>query len=256
MSDVQGVADRVVVVVGGTGVIGRALCTGFADAGAVVVPTSRNEARVARAVEEVRARGAHSLERTTDVTSETDLRDLCDAVVSEFGRVDVLVNSAGIHLRKPALETSLDEWREIMTVNLEGPFLACRVFGAAMVEAGAGRIINIGSMGSMVGLSEASAYTASKGGLLQLTRALAVEWAASGVTVNALLPGFFVTELNKDLIAPGTPRRRRIEERTPAGRVGEVGELVGAALFLSSESAGFVTGAAIPVDGGFLAAGI
>ena len=146
--------------------------------------------------------------------------------------------------------------RQVLEVNLTGPFLACKVVGQAMLAQGEGRIINICSMAAHVGLQETAAYGASKGGLLALTRALAREWAGGGVTVNSISPGFFLTEMNAELIAEGTERRRRIEERTPAGRVGQPDELVGAAVFLASDAARFVTGVDLPVDGGFLVGGI
>jgi NAD(P)-dependent dehydrogenase (short-subunit alcohol dehydrogenase family) len=150
----------------------------------------------------------------------------------------------------------VQEWRRVLDVNLTGPFLACKVIGAAMLDQGDGRIVNLCSMAAHVGLQETAAYGASKGGLLALTRSLAREWAGRGVTVNSVSPGFFLTEMNAELIAEGTERRRRIDERTPAGRVGQPSELVGAVLFLASDAARFVTGVDLPVDGGFLAGGI
>jgi 2-dehydro-3-deoxy-D-gluconate 5-dehydrogenase len=250
------VDDKVAVVVGGTGGLGGAIAGGLAAADATVVPTGRDPARVEAAAEAVRAAGRPSLAHPADTTVETELRDLRDHVLGAFGRVDVLVNAAGTHLRRPAEATGVQEWRRVLDVNLTGPFLACKVIGAAMLDQGDGRIVNLCSMAAHVGLQETAAYGASKGGLLALTRSLAREWAGRGVTVNSVSPGFFLTEMNAELIAEGTERRRRIDERTPAGRVGQPSELVGAVLFLASDAARFVTGVDLPVDGGFLAGGI
>jgi 2-deoxy-D-gluconate 3-dehydrogenase len=224
MADGQVRVDgKVAVVVGGTGGLGGAIAGGLAGAGATVVPTGRDPAGV---------------------------------VAAAFGRVDVLVNAAGTHLRRPTVATGLREWRRVLEVNLTGPFLACKVIGETMLDQGDGRIVNVCSMAAHVGLEETAAYGASKGGLLSLTRSLAREWAGRGVTVNSISPGFFLTEMNAELIADGTERRRRIDERTPAGRVGQPAELAGAVVFLASDAARFVTGVDLPVDGGFLAGGI
>jgi NAD(P)-dependent dehydrogenase (short-subunit alcohol dehydrogenase family) len=257
MTDGHGqVAGKVAVVIGGTGGLGGAIAGGLAGAGATVVPTGRDPAKVAAATRALRDLGRPTLDHPADTTVEAELRDLRDHVVAAFGRVDVLVNAAGTHLRRPSVETDEREWRQVLEVNLAGPFLACKVVGQAMLAQGEGRIINICSMAAHVGLQETAAYGASKGGLLALTRALAREWAGGGVTVNSISPGFFLTEMNAELIAEGTERRRRIEERTPAGRVGQPDELIGAAVFLASDAARFVTGVDLPVDGGFLVGGI
>jgi NAD(P)-dependent dehydrogenase (short-subunit alcohol dehydrogenase family) len=248
---------KVAVVVGGTGGLGGAIAGGLARAGAAaVVPTGRDPERVKQAVAAVHALGARSLAQPTDTTDERALGALLGRVEDAFERVDVLVNAAGITRREPTVATSGGDFRAIVETNLTGVFLACKVFGAAMLAAGGGRIVNLASMAAHLGLHQTAAYGASKGGVLALSRALAREWAAGGVTVNTVSPGFFVTELNAELIAEGTERRRRIEERTPAGRVGRPDELVGAVVFLASDSAGFVTGIDLPVDGGFLAGGI
>lgn len=257
MADGQVRVDgKVAVVVGGTGGLGGAIASGLAGAGATVVPTGRDPARVEAAAQAVRAAGGQTLAHPADTTVEAELRALRDHVVAAFGRVDVLVNAAGTHLRRPTVATGLREWRRVLEVNLTGPFLACKVIGETMLDQGDGRIVNVCSMAAHVGLEETAAYGASKGGLLSLTRSLAREWADRGVTVNSISPGFFLTEMNAELIADGTERRRRIDERTPAGRVGQPAELAGAVVFLASDAARFVTGVDLPVDGGFLAGGI
>ena len=250
------VDGKVAVVIGGTGGLGGAIAGGLAAAGATVVPTGRDPARVEAATKALRDLGRPTLAHPVDTTVEEQLRDLRDHVLDAFGRVDVLVNAAGTHLRRATVDTRLPEWRRVLEVNLTGPFLACKVLGQAMLAQGDGRIVNVCSMAAHVGLHETAAYGASKGGLLALTRSLAREWAGRGVTVNSVSPGFFLTEMNAELIAEGTERRRRIDERTPAGRVGRPEELVGAVTFLASDAARFVTGIDLPVDGGFLTGGI
>jgi 2-dehydro-3-deoxy-D-gluconate 5-dehydrogenase len=257
MADGQVRVDgKVAVVVGGTGGLGGAVAGGLAAAGATVVPTGRDPDRVDAAAKALRDQGRATLAHPVDTTVEEQLRDLRDHVLDAFGRLDVLVNAAGTHLRRATVETRLPQWQRVLEVNLTGPFLACKVIGQAMLAQGDGRIVNVCSMAAHVGLDQTAAYGASKGGLLALTRSLAREWAGSGVTVNSVSPGFFLTEMNAELIAEGTERRRRIDERTPAGRVGRPEELVGAVTFLASDAARFVTGIDLPVDGGFLAGGI
>jgi 2-deoxy-D-gluconate 3-dehydrogenase len=257
MADGQVRVDgKVAVVVGGTGGLGGAIADGLAAAGATVVPTSRDPARVEAATKALRDLGRPTLAHPVDTTVEEQLRDLRDHVLDAFGRLDVLVNAAGTHLRRATVETRLPQWQRVLEVNLTGPFLACKVIGQAMLAQGDGRIVNVCSMAAHVGLDQTAAYGASKGGLLALTRSLAREWAGRGVTVNSVSPGFFLTEMNAELIAEGTDRRRRIDERTPAGRVGRPEELVGAVTFLASDAARFVTGIDLAVDGGFLAGGI
>jgi 2-deoxy-D-gluconate 3-dehydrogenase len=257
MTDGQVRVDgKVAVVVGGTGGLGGAIAGGLAAAGATVVPTGRDPARVEAAAKALRDQGRTALAHPVDTTVEDQLRELRDHVLDAFGRLDVLVNAAGTHLRRATVETRLPQWQRVLEVNLTGPFLACKVVGQAMLAQGDGRIVNVCSMAAHVGLDQTAAYGASKGGLLALTRSLAREWAGRGVTVNSVSPGFFLTEMNAELIAEGTGRRRRIDERTPAGRVGRPEELVGAVTFLASDAARFVTGIDLPVDGGFLAGGI
>jgi NAD(P)-dependent dehydrogenase (short-subunit alcohol dehydrogenase family) len=249
--------EKVAVIIGGTGGIGAALADGLAAAGGTVVPTSRNAERVQKAVQRMKdSTGVTIPAVTVDATDEASLQHLAHTVTDRFERIDILINASGRTLRKSAFDTTADEWNAVLEANLSAPFLASKVLGKRMAENGGGRIVNIASMGSFVGLSGVSAYCASKGGLAQLTRSLAQEWAPLGITVNAIAPGFFETDLNREVIAPGTERRRKIEERTPMGRIGNLDELVGAVLYLVSDAAVFVTGTILPIDGGFLVSGI
>jgi NAD(P)-dependent dehydrogenase (short-subunit alcohol dehydrogenase family) len=246
---------KTAVVIGGSSGIGRALALGLAEAGADVIPSARRAPEVAAVASEIQRLDRRSLAVTCDVTSESSLRLLLQQAVNAFGKVDILVNSAGIARRSPTLALNDQDWDAILDINLKGVLHTCKTFGRHMVERHYGRIINIASLSSFVGLFEVAAYAASKGGVLSLTRSLAVEWAPHGVCVNAIMPGVFRTALNQKLL-DGTPRGQEFLLRTPMRRFGQVEELVGAAIFLASDSAGFVTGATIPVDGGFLASGV
>jgi len=242
-------------VVGGTSGIGRALAYGLADAGADVVATGRRQELVDEVAAEIEKRGRRSLRVAADVTDRASLEKLLNACVSAFGRVHILVNCAGKTKRVPTLDMTEEQWNDIIETNLTGTLRACQVFGRHMVAERYGRIINIGSLASFVGLHEVAAYTASKSGVAGLTRALAVEWAPHGVCVNAIAPGVFRTELNQKLL-DGTDRGRELLARTPMKRWGKVEELAGAAVFLASDAASFVTGEVLTVDGGFLASGV
>lgn len=246
---------RTAVVIGATSGIGRAIAIGLAEAGADVVPTGRREKLARETADEIVGRGRRSLAMTADVSNEDSLQALADAAIRKFGKVDILVNAAGRTTRRPTLEVSDAEWNEILDTNLTGMLRACRVFGRHMIERGYGRIINIGSLTSVVALYEVAAYGASKAGVAALTKSLAVEWAPHGVCVNAILPGVFRTALNEGLL-DGTERGRELLMRTPIKRFGQPEELAGAAVFLASEAAGFVTGHLLAVDGGFLASGV
>jgi NAD(P)-dependent dehydrogenase (short-subunit alcohol dehydrogenase family) len=246
---------RVAVVVGATSGIGKAIALGLADAGADVVPTGRRAKLAEDAAREVEARGRRSLAMAADVSDAASLQALADATIAAFGKVDILVNAAGRTIRRPTLEVSDAEWDEIMDTNLTGMLRACRVFGRHMIERRYGRIINIGSLTSVVALYEVAAYGASKAGVAALTKSLAVEWGAHNVCVNAILPGVFRTALNEGLL-DGTDRGRELLMRTPMRRFGQPEEVAGAAVFLASEAASFVTGHLLAVDGGFLASGV
>jgi NAD(P)-dependent dehydrogenase (short-subunit alcohol dehydrogenase family) len=246
---------KVAVVVGGTSGIGRAIAHGLADAGADVVPTSRRDDVVATAAAEIEARGVRSLRVPSDVADRASLETVLDRCVEAFGRVDILVNSAGRTFRAPTVDFPEERWNEILDTNLTGTLRACQVFGRHMLERGSGAIVNIASLSTFVALFEVAAYSASKAAVASLTKSLAAEWATRGVRVNAIAPGVFRTALNTKLLDE-TDRGREFLTRTPMRRFGSVEELAGAAVFLASDAASFVTGEVLAVDGGFLASGV
>lgn len=242
------------VIIGGTSGIGRALAIGLAQAGAEVAVAGRRLEMAQAAAAEIRQAGGRALGLAADVTVRSSLEALEAAARAEFGAIEILVNCAGYTRRRPTLEVPLEEWRGILETNLTGTFSACQVFGRGMLERGYGRIINIASLSSFVALLEVAAYAASKAAVASLTQSLAIEWARRGVCVNAIAPGVFRTDINRELL-DGTNRGRELLMRTPMGRFGRVEELTGAAVFLASRAAGFVTGQILAVDGGFLASG-
>jgi NAD(P)-dependent dehydrogenase (short-subunit alcohol dehydrogenase family) len=247
--------DKNAVVIGGTSGIGLALAKGLAEAGANVVPTGRREIEARAAAAAVEQLGRRSLAVTCDVTDNASLESLLHDVRAKLEEVHILVNCAGRTKRTPTLNVPEEEWAAILETNLNGTMRACRVFGRHMIEQRYGRIINIGSLGSFVGLYEVAAYCASKSGVASLTKCLAVEWAKSGVCVNAIVPGVLRTDLNSALL-DGTERGREFLMRTPMQRFGKPDELVGAAVFLASDAASFVTGHLLVVDGGIMASGV
>jgi NAD(P)-dependent dehydrogenase (short-subunit alcohol dehydrogenase family) len=248
-------AGKTVVVIGGTSGIGMALALGLADAGADVVASSRRTKEVDETATAIEGKSRKTLRATCDVTSRESLQALLDKTVSVFGKVDVLVNCAGITRKAPTVSFQEESWNEIINVNLSGTFRACQIFGEHMLERKSGRIINIASLGAFLALLEVAAYSASKAAVVSLTQSLAVEWSRHGVLVNAIVPGVFRTALTSKLL-DGTARGAEFLMRTPMGRFGMIEELVGAAVYLSSDAASFVTGTALVVDGGILASGV
>jgi NAD(P)-dependent dehydrogenase (short-subunit alcohol dehydrogenase family) len=246
---------RTAVVIGGTSGIGRAIAHGLAEAGANVVSTSRRAEQVETVAQEIEALGRRTLRVTSDVSALDSLQNLLDECVKTFGKVDILVNSAGRTKRAPTVDFDENDWNDIMETNLTGTLRACQVFGRHMLENGYGRIINIASLSTFVALYEVAAYAASKAAVASLTKSLAVEWSARGVNVNAIAPGVFKTDLNRQLLE-STDRGKEFQMRTPMRRFGQVEELAGAAVFLASEAASFVSGEVLVVDGGFLASGV
>jgi len=254
-SQLLSLEGKVAVVTGGTSGIGRALSLGLAGAGADVIATARRQQQVDETASAIEAIGRLTLRLASDVCDRASLVRVRDAATDRFGKVDILINCAGRIKRTPTLTMPEDEWTAILDTNLTGTLRACQVFGKHMLDRGYGRIVNIASLNTFVALSEVAAYAASKAGVASLTRSLAVEWSKKGVTVNAIAPGVFRTELNAQLL-DSTARGQELLMRTPMGRFGKTEELIGAAIFLASDAASFVTGQTLVVDGGFLASGV
>lgn len=243
---------RVAVVTGAGRGLGRSMALALAAAGADIVASSRTMAEVESLSEEVRALGRRAAPIVADTTVEHDCEALAGQAVERMGRLDILVNNAGINIRKPVLELRPEEYRQVLATNLEGYFLCARAAGRRLVEQGHGKVINISSILGRVGLATQAAYASSKGGIEQLTKVLAIEWAEHGVQVNAIGPAYFETELTRPLLQD-PERRRFISERTPMRRWGQPHELAGAVIFLASSASDFVTGHTLMVDGGWTA---
>ena len=243
------------VVIGGTSGIGRVMTRALAEAGADVVATSRRMDVVEDTAKEIESIGRATLRVPSDVTDRASLETVLAKSIERFGKVDIMINCAGRTKRVPSLDLSEEDWNAILETNLTGTLRAAQVFGRHMVERGYGRIVNIASLSSFVALFEVAAYGASKAGVAALTKQLAIEWASRGVCVNAIAPGVFRTPLNQNLL-DGTDRGREFQVRTPMKRFGKLEELGGAAVFLSSPAASFVSGEVLVVDGGFLASGV
>jgi NAD(P)-dependent dehydrogenase (short-subunit alcohol dehydrogenase family) len=248
-------AGKVAVILGGTAGIGRGISLSFADAGADVVASGRRRDIVDAVAAELELKGRATLRAVSDVRKRSSLDELLQQTLQKFGKVDILVNCAAKIARAPTLSLPEEEWQQILDTNLTGTLRACQVFGKHMLERKYGRIINIASLNSFVSLSEVAAYAASKAAVVSLTRSLAVEWSRHGVLVNAIAPGVFRTEFNQKLLE-GTPRGHELLMRTPMGRFGQANEVAGAAVYLASDAASFVTGQTLVIDGGFLASGV
>jgi NAD(P)-dependent dehydrogenase (short-subunit alcohol dehydrogenase family) len=243
------------VITGGTSGLGKAIALGLAEAGAHVVAASRRVEEARQVAAEILALGGRALEATVDVRDRTSVEQLQKTVLDAFGKVDILVNAAGITFKVPTLESSEEDWNRVLDVNLTGTLRACQVFGKTMVGQGFGKILNIASLSTFRGFNEVAAYAASKAAVGSLTKTLAIELAPYKICVNAIAPGVFPTALNGELILH-TDRGRELKLRTPMKRFGDADELVGGAIYLVSDAASFVTGEILVIDGGFLASGV
>ena len=249
--DLFDLKGRVAVVTGGNGGIGLGMARGLAQAGASVVVAGRNAAKSAQAVKALQASGATAAAIEVDVRDEGSCRRLIDDSAERFGRLDILVNNAGTNIRKQPQEYSIDEWREVIDTNLTSAFVCSNAAYPHMKRAGAGKIINIGSMMSIFGASFSGPYGATKGGIVQMARAMACAWAKDGIQVNCVLPGWIDTELTQGARRQVEGLHDRVLARTPAGRWGDPADFAGIAVFLASAASDFLTGTAIPVDGGY-----
>jgi 2-dehydro-3-deoxy-D-gluconate 5-dehydrogenase len=251
MAKLFDLSGKVAIVTGGNGGIGLGMARGLADAGAAIAIVARNQAKSNQAVAELAQHGAKAIALVTDVTEKGAVTAMVEHVTSELGRIDILVNNAGINIRKPPQALDLEEWDRVLRTNLTSAFLCSQAVYPAMKAAGGGKIINIGSMMSIFGASFAPAYAASKGGIVQFTRACACAWAADNIQANAILPGWIDTDLTKGARQQIDGLHDKVLARTPAARWGDIADFAGIAVFLSSAASDFVTGTAIPVDGGF-----
>jgi NAD(P)-dependent dehydrogenase (short-subunit alcohol dehydrogenase family) len=247
--------DRVAVVIGATSGIGRAIAIGLAAHGADVIPTGRRRPQVESACQDIEAAGRRTLRHVADATDRRSLDLLRDAALERFGRIDILVNSAGFTVKQPSVAMPEGSWSRLIDTDLTGAFRACQSFYRPLKESGHGRVVNIASLGAYVAFHEVAAYCAAKAGIVSLTRSLACEWARDGISVNAIAPGILPTDMNAGLVN-NTPRGREMLMRTPMGRFGRPEELVGVAVLLASDAASFLTGQCIAVDGGYLASGV
>jgi 2-deoxy-D-gluconate 3-dehydrogenase len=244
-------SGRVAAVTGGNGGIGLGMARGLAEAGAAIVVAARDRVKSEAAVAELGRLGARAAFVPLNVADPESCRAMVAETADRFGRLDIVVNNAGMSIRKPPEEYAVEEWRAVLDTNLTGAFVCCQAARAAMLRHGGGKIVNIGSMMSIFGAAYAAAYSASKGAIVQLTKSLANAWAKDNIQVNAVLPGWIDTELTIAAREQVPGLHERILRRTPAGRWGVPADLAGIAVFLASPASDFVTGAAIPVDGGF-----
>ncbi len=252
MRDLFSLHGKVAIVTGGNGGIGKSIARGLASVGANIVIAARNEVKTTEAVREIYEEfGIQVIGVRVDLQQEEQIRDLAAKTLETFGCIDILVNNAGTNIRKLPQDYKAVEWDEVLDTNLRGAFLCSQVVYPAMKTVGGGKIINIGSMTSIFGAAKLAPYGTSKGGIVQLTRSLAVAWALDNIQVNAILPGWINTNLTRQAKKEIPGLEERVINRTPVGRWGEPDELAGVAIFLASRAANFVTGVALPVDGGF-----
>jgi len=247
MFDLSG---KTAIVTGGNGGIGLGIARGLAQAGANIVVAARNADKTSAAVAELETLGAEAVGVTTDATDEASIRNAISETLDLFGSVDILVNNAGRNIRKRPEEYTTEEFEAVQDINLKGLFVFCREVHAHMAGRG-GKIINIGSMASIFGLDWGVSYAASKGGVVQLTKSLAVAWAKDGIQVNAILPGWIATDLTAPIETTFPERFAHVSSRIPQGRWGDPNDFSGIAVFLASDASEYVTGTAIPVDGGY-----
>jgi NAD(P)-dependent dehydrogenase (short-subunit alcohol dehydrogenase family) len=255
MTNYFDLTNRVAVAIGATSGIGRSLAIGLAEHGATVIPSGRRADRLDEVCREIESKGRKTLRHTSDVSNRSSIDALRDAVLKEFGRVDILLNAAGVTFKQPTATVTEEQWSSLMDTDVTGVVRACQSFYEPLKASGRGRIINIASLGSYRAFHQVAAYCAAKSAVLSLTRGLGCEWAKDGIMVNAIAPGVFPTDLNSQLIM-GTPRGNELLMRTPMGRFGKPEELIGAAVLLASDGASFITGECIAVDGGYLASGV
>ena len=251
--DLFDLKGKVAIVTGGNGGIGLGIAKGLAGAGANIVIAARNQQKIGEALETLRGLNVEALGIPTDVQDESSVRAMVQAVRDGFGSIDILVNNAGIGIRRAPQDYTLEEWDRVLKINLTGVFLCSKEVYPYMVEAGGGKIINIGSMTSIFGSDWVSSYSASKGGVVQLNKSLALAWAKDNIQVNAILPGWIHTDLTAPIKKATPDRYEFIKARIPHGRWGEPDDLAGTAVFLASKASDYVTGIALPVDGGYCA---
>jgi 2-dehydro-3-deoxy-D-gluconate 5-dehydrogenase len=244
-------SGKVAIVTGGNGGIGLGMAEGLADCGATIVVAARDAEKSESALAKLRAAGARASFVSVDITQKADCENMVAQAEAAFGRLDILVNNAGIMARSQPQDFAEEVWRDVLNTNLTGAFLCCQAAYPAMRRAGGGKIINLGSMASVFGSPMLAAYASSKGGIVQLTRALATAWAKDNIQVNAVLPGFIDTDITRQGRAQMPGLQERIEQRTPAGRWGEPEDLAGIAAFLAAPASNFITGTVTAVDGGY-----
>jgi 2-dehydro-3-deoxy-D-gluconate 5-dehydrogenase len=243
---------KVAVVIGASRGLGQGMARAFAEAGADLVPVARTLSSLEKLADEAKKMGRKCLPLKVDVSKKSEIQSLMDRVVETFGKIDILVNSQGTQVRKAALEMTEEDWDGLMAVNLKSIYFACQAAARHMIKQGKGKIINVASLTSVLGLANITIYGASKGGVASLTRGLAIEWARHKINVNAVLPGYYITELTADLFK-NEERAKWVLSRIPLGRTGEPEDLAAAAVFLASEASDYITGQILPVDGGWLA---